>query len=211
MANSPNWQDQEDLTQPPSYFQVRKPTHSPGPGRSADLSLGLFFDSRNRIYLVVAICGLVALTAFFMPYFTVSTVVSNNPTFLNIPLAQSTPLPTAGSDAANGFALLWSILVVAVAVMTMTAILVLDTGSLPPTTTIIGAVIFLAGGLLGVIALIGSLFRANSDIAQANQLLSQHSITRYHVILGIGLGFWLTLLAMIFITILGGINLRRVW
>jgi hypothetical protein len=41
--------------------------------------------------------------------------------------------------------------------------------------------------------------------------LSQHAITRYHVILGIGLGFWLTLLAMIVIAILGGINLRRVW
>jgi hypothetical protein len=211
MANAPSRQDQDDLTQPPGYFQVRKPSQSGGPARTNELNLALFFDSRNRTYLVVAICGLVALIAFFMPYFTVSTVVAGNPTFLNIPLAQSSPLPTAGSDAANGFALLWSILVVGVAVITMTAILVLDTGFLPPSTAIIGAITFLAGGVLGVIALIASLFRANGDIAQANQLLSQHAVTRYHVILGIGPGFWLTLLAIICIAILGGINLRHVW
>jgi hypothetical protein len=211
MSNSPNWQDQEDLTQPPGYFQVRKPVRSSAPAAS-EANLGQYLDTRNRSYVVLSISGLVGLIAFFMPYFTASTVVSGIPTFLNIPLAESSPLPTAGSDAANGFPLLWLVLLASVVVITVAAVLVLDTGAVRNAVTpIIGALVFLISGLLGFVVLIVSLVRASSDISSANQLLNAHSVTKYHIILGIGPGFWLSLLAMMSIAILGGISLRRAW
>jgi hypothetical protein len=211
MSHASSWRDQDELTQPPGYFQVRKQARTAVPERVVEPSFHLFFDARNRVYLALAVCGLVALTAFFMPYFTVSTVATGVPTFLNIPLAQSSPLPTAGSDAANGFAVMWLILLVAVIVMTMTAILVLETdiarGTTP--TAKVCAVIFLLGGLAGIAVLIAAVVKATNDVTQADQLLNVHSITRYHLILGIGLGFWATLLAMLAIAVLGGLNLRR--
>ena len=211
MSHASSWRDQDEMTQPPGYFQVRKHARTAVPERIAEPSFRLFFDPRNRVYLTIAVFGLVALTGFFMPYFTVSTVATSVPTFLNIPLAQSSPLPTAGSDAANGFAVMWLILLVAVIVMTMTAILMLETDIARSTSTIakIGALIFLVGGLAGIAVLISALVKATNDVAQADGLLNAHSITKYHLILGIGLGFWATLIAMVAITVLGGVNLRR--
>jgi len=212
MSNSPTWNDQEDPTQPPGYFQVRKPIRSSTPPPATELNVGLFFDRRNRTYLALSVSGLIALIAFFMPYFTVSAVVSGTPTFLNIPLVESSPLPTAGSDAANGFALLWIVLLAAVIVITVAAVLILDTGTLRALTPIIGAIVLLVSGLAGFVVLIVSLFRANSDISFANQLLAgAHTVTKYHVVLGIGLGFWLSLVAMLCVAILGGLSLRRAW
>jgi hypothetical protein len=211
MSQAPSWRDQEEMTQPPGYFQARKQARTALPERVAEPGFHLFFDPRNRLYLSLGVCGLVALIAFFMPYFTVSTVATGVPTFLNIPLAQSSPLPTAGSDAANGFGLLWLILLVAVIVMTMTAILVLETDNsrVPTLATKVGAVIFLVGGLSGFAVLIAALVKATNDVAQADHQLNAHSITRYHLILGIGLGFWATLLAIVAIAVLGGISTRR--
>jgi hypothetical protein len=211
MSKSPNWQDQEDLTQPPGYFQVRKPVHSPTPTANEG-NLGLYLETHNRGLVALTISGLVALIAFFLPYFTASTAVSGLPTFLNIPLAESSPLPTAGSDAANGFPLLWLVLLVAVAVITVAAVMVLDNSALRSALTpIVGALVFLISGLIGFVVLIVSLARASSDISSANHLLNEHSVTKYHIILGIGPGFWLSLVAMISIAILGGISLRRAW
>jgi hypothetical protein len=211
MSKSSNWQDQEDLTQPPGYFQVRKPHRSTMPPANEG-NLGLYLETRNRGLVVLTVSGLVALIAFFMPYFTASTAVTGIPTFLNIPLAESSPLPTAGSDAANGFPLLWLVLLVSVVVITVAAVLVLDNGALRNALTpIIGALVFLISGLIGFVALIVSLVRASSDISSANQLLNEHSVTKYHIILGIGPGFWLSLVAMMSIAILGGISLRRAW
>jgi hypothetical protein len=211
MSKSPNWQDQEDLTQPPGYFQVRKPLRSPKPPADEG-NLGLYLETRNRGLVVLTISGLVALVAFFMPYFTASTVVAGIPTFLNIPLAESSPLPTAGSDAANGFPLLWLVLLVSVVVITVASVLVLDNGALRNALTpIVGALVFLISGLIGFVVLIVSLVKASSDISSANQLLNAHSVTKYHIILGIGPGFWLSLVAMMSIAILGGISLRRAW
>jgi hypothetical protein len=211
MSKSPNWQDQEDLTQPPGYFQVRKPVRSPmAPANEGNL--GLYLEIHNRGLVALTISGLVALIAFFMPYFTASTVVTGIPTILNIPLAQSSPLPTAGSDAANGFPLLWLVLLVAVVVITVAAVMVLDNGALRNALTpIVGALVFLISGLIGFVVLIVSLVRASSDISSANHLLNEHSVTKYHIILGIGPGFWLSLVAMMSIAILGGISLRRAW
>jgi hypothetical protein len=211
MSHASSWRDQDEMTQPPGYFQVRKQARTAVPDRVAEPSLRVFFDARNRVYLALGVFGLVALTAFFMPYFTVSTVATGVPTFLNIPLAQSSPLPTSGSDAANGFAIMWLILAVAVIIMTMTAILVLEIDiarGISPTAKV-GAVIFLAGGLAGISVLIAALVKATNDVAQAGSLLNAHSVTRYHLILGIGLGFWVTLVAMAAIAVLGGVNLRR--
>jgi len=213
MSNSPEWQDQEDLTQPPGYFQVRKPIRSPAhPSPVSELSFGTYLAPQNRGYLAVSFTSLVALVAFFMPYFTVSTVVSGTPTFLNIPLAQSSPLPTAGSDAANGFPLLWLVLLVAVVDITVAAVLVLDSGALhsilPP---VVGAIVFLVSGLTGFVVLIASLFRASGDVSTVNQMLNAHVATKYHLILGIGPGFWVSLLAVLCIAVLGGVSLRQEW
>ncbi|PWT74848.1 MAG: hypothetical protein C5B60_06245 [Chloroflexi bacterium] len=211
MSKPPTWQDQEDLTQPPGYFQVRKPLHSPTPP-SNEGNLASYLDTHNRGLVALTLSGLVALIAFFMPYFTASTVVAGVPTFLNIPLAESSPLPTSGSDAANGFPLLWLVLLVAVVVITVAAVLVLDNSALRNALTpIIGALVFLVSGLIGFVVLIFSLARANSDISSANHLLNEHSVTKYHIILGIGPGFWLSLVAMMAVAILGGISLRRAW
>jgi hypothetical protein len=211
MSHASSWRDQDEMTQPPGYFQVRKQARTAVPDRVAEPSLRVFFDPRNRVYLTLGVFGLVALTAFFMPYFTVSTVATGVPTFLNIPLAQSSPLPTAGSDAANGFAVMWLILAVAVIIMTMTAILVLEIDNAYGTslTAKVGAVISLAGGVVGISVLIAALVKATNDVAQADSLLNAHSVTRYHLILGIGLGFWVTLVAMAAIAVLAGFNLRR--
>jgi hypothetical protein len=211
MTQASGWRDQDENTQPPGYFQVRKSARTAVPERAAEPGFRLFLDARNRIYLGLATFGLVALIAFFMPYFTVSTVASGAPTFLNIPLAQSSPLPTAGSDAANGFAVMWLILLVAVIVMTTTAILVMETDTLHgiALTAKVGAIVFLVGGLTGFAVLIAALVKATNDVAQANHLLNVHSVTRYHLILGIGLGFWTTMLAMLAICVLGAIDLRR--
>jgi hypothetical protein len=211
MSKSPNWQDQEDLTQPPGYFRARKPVGSPTPPGNEG-NLRLYLDPRNRVLVGLTISGLVALIAFFMPYFTVSTAVTGIPTFLNIPLAESSPLPTAGSDAANGFPLLWLVLLAAVVVITVAAVMVLENGALSHALTpIIGALVFLISGLIGFVVLIVSLVKASSDVSSANQLLNAHSVTKYHMILGIGPGFWLSLVAMVAIAILGGISLRRAW
>jgi|GEM_PF-2311671 hypothetical protein len=213
MANPPNGYDQDELTRPPGYFQVRKPMRPPAPARppSSDVDFSLFFDPRNRAYLALAVCGLIALIAFFVPYFTVSTVTTATPTFLNIPLAQSTPATTTGADAANGFGLLWLVLLAALVVIVVASILVLDTGLLRALTPIIAAIAFVVCGLLGFVVLIVSLFRANGDIAQANHILNQHSAVQYQVILGLGPGFWLSLLAMLAIAIIGGLRLRALW
>ncbi|MGO8946752.1 MAG: hypothetical protein ACLQUY_03615 [Ktedonobacterales bacterium] len=211
MSNSPIWQDQEDLTQPRGYFQIRKPIRAPAPSSPAsELDIGTVLDPHNRVYLALSLLSLVALVAFFMPYFTVSTVVSGTPTFLNIPLAQSSPLPTAGSDAANGFPWLWLVLMVAVIDITVAAVLMLDSsgtlsGAVPP---IVGPIVFLISGLAGFIVLLISLFAANSDISVVNQI---RATAGYHVILGIGPGFWVSLLAMLCIAILGGVTLRHAW
>ena len=213
MSNSPDWQGLDDLTQPPGFFQVRKPipTHSPT-APVGELSMGMFLAPENRTYLSLALGNLIALIAFFMPFFTVSTVVSGTPTFLNIPLAEASPLPTAGSDAANGFPLLWLVLLIAVVGITVAAILVLDSGTPRSLVTpIVGSIVFLISGLTGFAVLIGSLFRAKSDIAAAGAVLNSHPSTHYHLILGIGPGFWLCLLAMLCVATLGGIALRRAW
>ena len=107
---------------------------------------------------------------------------------------------------------LWLVLLVAVVVITVAAVLVLDNGALGNMVTpIIGALVFLVSGLVGFVVLIVSLVRASSDISSANHLLNAHSVTKYHIIMGIGPGFWLSLVAMMAIAILGGISLRRAW
>ena len=213
MSNSPTYQDLEEHTQPLGIVQVRSPVRSRETlSPVSELNPHMFLAPQNRAYLALTVASVIALIAFFMPYFTVSTVVSGTSTFLNIPLSQSSPLPTAGSDAANGFPWLWLVLLVAVVDITVSAVIVLDSNSLHATVPpIVGACIFLITGLAGFAVLLASIFRANGDISSVNQLLSAHATYRYHVILGIGPGFWLSLLAMLCIAILGGIGLRRAW
>lgn len=195
-----------------------QPSDNPMPGQPpygappatmpASINFAAFTAPQNRPYLIAAVGGLVALLSFFIFGFwgvSVSSTVVGAGGFASSSFT--------GSDAAGsgGYFVLWLVPLAALAVLAIACLLTLGINAVRQITPANGGRYMVIAGAVGLLALVVSAFKINSDISKFTGGVNSADLATLgiHYSSGLGFGFWLTLLALIAVIVGGVMNMRQ--
>jgi hypothetical protein len=194
--------------QPPeNQVPGQPPTGAPPGMMPSSINFAAFTAPENRSYLIAAIGSLVALLSFFIFGFwgvsASSTLVGG-----------FTSSSFTGSDAAGtgGYFVLWLVPLAALVVLAIACLLVLGINAVQQITPANGGRYTVIAGVVGLVALVVSAFKINSDVSKFTGGIDSAELARLgvHYSSGLGFGFWLTLLALIAVIVGGVMNMRQV-
>ena len=189
------------LQQPNPYAPPSVPMYgAPAPMAAPNaLNFNAFTLPQNRGNLTAAIGGVVALISFFvLPYYGISAGSLGSQSYSASDMTNGT---YGGSGA------LWLIPLLAIVAIAVACIVTFGIRSIQGLTPRNAAYAILGSGGLSALIFLYTLYAVNSKISQATNGLNLSSVG---VSYGFSLGFWLTLLAMIAVTVGGIMNLRQV-
>jgi hypothetical protein len=181
--------------QPPNPYAPQQPMYGAPMAAPNALNFSAFTLPQNRGNLTAALGGIVALLSFLvLPYYGFSAG------FNSVPYSYSASQLTNGTYGASG--ILWFVPLFAAIAVVVACLDAFGNRSIRELTPRNAAYTILVSGGLGSLICLYTLAAVNSKVSQLN-------LSGLGVSYGFSIGFWLTLLAMIAVTVGGGLNLRQ--
>lgn len=181
--------------QTPNDPQSQQPGYPPPPASATgatSIDFAALMASENRAYLIAGVGGLLALIAYFiLPFYTVSGTGA---------LALSAS--ETGSEMASFSGWLYLALIGSVAALVVAGMLGLGIRAIPQLTAQTGTRIILGSGAVGLVGLVLYFIQARNTTSTLNGITGSISA-------GVGIGFWIAVLATIGVLVGGVMQMRK--